>query len=376
MSLSQIFDNLPGLRSGSARCNNRFFIAQALLVMFCTIACSTESLWAQPGGKTYQFLEVTNSARAAALGGQVVAAQPDGVELAFHNPSLLDTTVHSQMALNYVDYFAGIHYGYVSAATRAGKKGMLAAGIHYLNYGSFEGADELGNLTGTFRAADYSVNLTFTHPVDSLITAGLTMKSVFSGLETYRSTALAFDAGLTYCNPGRGLAIAVVMRNLGWQLQKYYPNDVNASLPFNLALGFSKSLQYAPLTFYLVADHLEKWDLTYETDEDRENATDPFTGEIVTESGFDEFIDKAMRHLTLGTELKLGKNLVFRLGYNYRRRQEMKISSKPGTVGFSWGLGLNLRKFSISYGRPAWHLAGGANHISMSVNLNELGKNF
>jgi len=376
MSRNPIFDNLHSLRPEPARCTSRRFIAQALLVLIFTFVCKTEALWAQPGGKAFQFLEVTNSARAAALGGQVVAAQPDAVELAFHNPSLLDTIVDSQMALNYVDYFAGIHYGYASAATRAGKKGMLAAGIHYLNYGKFEGADELGNLTGTFRAADYSVNLSYAHPVDSLITAGVTIKSIFSGLETYRSTALAVDAGLTYHNPGRGLAIAVVMRNLGWQLQKYYPTDVHAPLPFNLAVGFSKTLQYAPLTFFLVADHLEKWDLTYETDEDRENATDPFTGEIITESGFDVFIDQAMRHLTLGTELKLGKNLVFRFGYNYRRRQEMKISSKPGTVGFSWGVGLNLRKFSISYGRPAWHLAGGANHISMSVNLNELGKNF
>ncbi|NJK85180.1 MAG: hypothetical protein HC906_03680 [Bacteroidales bacterium] len=70
-----------------------------------------------------------------------------------------------------------------------------------------------------------------------------------------------------------------------------------------------------------------------------------------------------MRHIILGTEFSLSKNLVLRFGYNYRRRQEMKVDARTGTVGFSWGLGLRISKFHLSYARSAWHLAGSPNYF-------------
>jgi hypothetical protein len=334
------------------------------------------SSFGQPGSKAFQFLEVTNSARVAALGGDAVAITDDDPDLAYHNPALLNREMHHHIALNYVNYFAGINYGYASAAAKLGAKGTLAGGIHYVNYGKFQGADESGILTGSFRAADYSVNIMYSRPLDSLFCFGFTVKSIFSDLESYNSTALAFDAGITYYNPASRFTAGLVMRNLGFQVKAYYPEGAGEPLPFNLALGLSKGLQYAPLTFYIVADHLEKWDLTYETETSKEGSTDPLTGEPLTESGFDIFLDKIMRHIIVGTELNLGKNLTLRAGYNYRRRQEMKIESKPGMVGFSWGIGVKVSKFRISYGRSVFHLAGGTNQFSFSMNLDEFSKKF
>ena len=87
-------------------------------------------------------------------------------------------------------------------------------------------------------------------------------------------------------------------------------------------------------------------------------------------------MDQMMRHVSIGTTVNLGKNLEFRAGYNYRRRQELKVETKPGMVGFSWGVGLNLTKFRISYGRSIFHLAGASNHFSFSMNLDEFNKKF
>jgi hypothetical protein len=331
---------------------------------------------AQPGGKAFQFLEVTNSARIAALGGDAVAIVDSDPELAYHNPALLSRDMHHCMTLNFVNYFAGVNYGYATAAAKLGKKGAIAGGIHYLNYGKFQGADETGTLTGTFRAADYSVNIMYSRPIDSLITMGFTVKSIFSDLEMYNSTALAFDAGVTYKNPASGFTAGLVLRNMGFQIDAYYPEGAGEPLPFNIALGISQSFQYAPLTFYIVADHLEKWDLTYETKEEKENNNDPFTGGPVKKSGFDETFDKLMRHFLVGLEINVGKNITLRTGYNYRRRQEMKIETKPGMVGFSWGIGVKISKFRISYGRAVYHLAGGTNHFSFCMNLDEFGKKF
>jgi hypothetical protein len=45
-------------------------------------------------------------------------------------------------------------------------------------------------------------------------------------------------------------------------------------------------------------------------------------------------------------------------------------------VGFSWGIGVKVSKFKISYGHPTYHMAGGGNYFSLSMNLDELSKKF
>ncbi len=341
---------------------------------------SAVASWSQPGGKAFQFLEMTNSARIGALGGDAVAIHDQDPELAYHNPSLLNSEMHHHMALNYVNYFAGTNFGYATAATKTGSKGMLAGGIHYLYYGTFKGYDENGIATGKFKAADYSVNVMFSRPLDSLFTYGFTVKSIYSDYEAYNATALAIDAGITYHNPQSKLTIGLVFRNLGFQVNKYYADGMNEPLPFNIALGLSKSLEHAPLSFYIVINHLEKWDLTYTTKKERDDKEDNEGSTIIdggsSESKFDKLVDKSMRHFVAGAEFNLGQNLVFRVGYNYRRRQELKIDEKTGMVGFSWGAGLNLNKFRISYGRAIYHLAGGTNQFSFSMNLDEFYKKF
>lgn len=331
---------------------------------------------AQPGGKAFQFLDVTNAARVAAIGGKAPAVYGDDLNMPFHNPALLNEQMHHHMVLNYVDYFAGINYGYASYARTYEGIGNFGLGIHYLNYGSFQGADETGALKGTFRAADYALNIMYSRKLDSLFTLGINLKPIYSSLESYSSFAMAIDAGIVYHNPEWIFTAAMVIRNAGIQLSRYYPNGEREPLPLDIQLGITQGLKHAPLRFYIVADHLEKWDLTYQTEEDIKNSVNELTGESNEKSQFDQFGDQLMRHITVGTEIMLGKNLTFGFGYNYRRRQEMKIDTKPGMVGFSWGVSIRISKFRISYGRPAYHLAGGSNHFSLSVNLNEFSKKF
>jgi hypothetical protein len=337
---------------------------------------SVGSLNAQPGGKAFQFLDVTNSARVAALGGKAPAVYDDDLNMPFHNPALLNELQHNHLVLNYVDYFAGINYGYVSYARTYQGIGNFALGIHYLNYGKFQGADETGALTGTFRAADYAFNIMYSRKLDSLFTVGINLKPIYSSLETYNSFAMAIDAGVVFHYPEWGFTSALVIRNAGLQLSTYYPNGEREPLPLDVQLGITEELKHAPLRFFVTADHLEKWDLTYQTEEDIKNSVNELTGETITQSKFDVFTDKFMRHIILGSELLIGKNLVFSFGYNYRRRQEMKIDTKPGMVGFSFGASVHISKFQISYGRAVIHQAGGSNHFSLLMNLDEFYKKF
>lgn len=343
------------------------------IIIYLIFSSFTNSI-CQIGGKAFQFLDMTNSARVAALGGKSIAIYDDDLNIAYYNPSIVSEGMNNHFVLNYVNYFAGINYGYASYARSMGNIGNFAAGIHYQNYGTFIGADENGMKTSDFHAAEYAFNLIYSRKIDSLIHFGVNLKPIYSNLETYSSFAMAVDAGITYHNPDKLFTASFVIRNVGTQLATYYPGGEYEKLPLDISIGISQGLKHAPFKFYIIADHLEKFDLTYTTEQDEEDKLNAFTGDENKENKFDETLDKVMRHIIIGTELSITQNLMLRFGYHYRRRQEMKISTRQGTVGFSWGLGVKISKFHISYGRSAFHVAGSPNYFSLSMNLSEFSK--
>jgi len=323
---------------------------------------------AQKGGEsTYSFLGLTNSARVAALGGEAVSLADDDINLVFHNPALLSPGMHNNLNLNYVNYFAGVNFGYASYGYHKEGIGSFAAGMHYVNYGTFDRTDELGENQGSFRAAEYALNLVYARSlIDSILTVGVNMKPIYSSLESYSSLGLAFDVGLTYHNPNTFTTIGLVAKNMGLQITSY--TGVREKLPFEIQAGITQGLAHAPFRFSIIYQNLERWDLTYEVEDSNDNTS---IGDEVEVGGFDVFGDKLMRHLVFGVELLLGENFHFDLGYNFKRRQEMKVTARPGTVGFSWGFGFRVSKFHISYGRSSYHLAGGTNHFSLTTNLSD-----
>ncbi len=345
-------------------------------IVFLGIVVFLSNTSAQSGGNnTYDFLNLTNSARVASLGGQQISIFDNDLNFTFHNPSLLNESMHNHLVLNYVDYFMDINYGYVSYARSRGDWGNWAAGIHYISYGKFRSVDEYNIQRGEFRADDYALNLIYSRTIiDSLLFAGVNVKPIFSDYESYRSVGLAVDMGITYQNSDKLFSAALVIKNAGFQIKRYYKKHPREPLPFEIQLGISQKLRYAPLRFSVLAQHLESWDLRYETLEELEPSSSFSTTE--NENKVDQFFDNFMRHIILGVEFLPSDNFNIRLGYNYKRRQELKIKDKVGMVGFSWGFGLRIKKFHISYGRATYHVAGASNHFSISTNLSELYKNF
>ena len=47
--------------------------------------------------------------------------------------------------------------------------GNFAAGLTYLNYGTFTETDISGVITGTFRASEYAFSMIYSREIDSLI---------------------------------------------------------------------------------------------------------------------------------------------------------------------------------------------------------------
>lgn len=324
---------------------------------------------AQTGGNdTYSFLNLSSAARVAGLGGNQIAVKDGDLDLGFYNPSLLDSTMDGKLSLSYINYFTDINYGYAAYAKNVEGVGTFAATLNFLDYGDFVLADETGENLGTFSAGDYALSFGYGRAIDTMWSVGGNLKFIYSALESYNSFGMAADISGTYYNSKRKLTIAGVMKNIGAQIKPYISGQ-REPLPFEIQLGLTKRLKHAPLRLGIIAENLQQWDLTGpETQEEVE--IDPLTGLPVETNQF-VFGDKLMRHIVLNGEILLTKNFHIRIGYNYRRRQELKLSDKPGTVGFSWGFGLKISKFVLSYGRAAYHQAGASNHFSVTTRLSD-----
>lgn len=337
--------------------NLRFTLISVLMLLQVTAS-------AQLGGEgTYRFLDLTNSARMAALGGSQVALADNDLDLTFHNPALLTPEMNQQLAINYVNYLSDINFGYAAFAKNVDGLGTFAAGIHFIDYGKFIEAGEEGEITGSFTAGEYALNLYFARPINDKVTAGVNLKPVYSVLESYKSFGIAADIGITYKTNDNATTFALVARNIGTQISTYYENGEREKLPFDLQLGFSKKLAHAPFRIMATIHHLNKWDLTQETQFEE---TTNFSANK-TESG----ISKMMRHLIIGAEMLPGPNFTLRVGYNHQRRKELSIENRSGMVGFSGGFGLKISKLTLNYGLASYHLSGASHHFSIATNLSQ-----
>ena len=293
------------------------------------------------GSATYDFLNLTNSARVAALGGENISLQDSDLNFVYHNPALLNSAMSENLIINYVNYFADINYGYVAYAYNFEKAGTFAAGLHYLNYGKFTKADETGVITGEFKAYELALNIFHSRKVfDSLFVLGLNLKPIYSKLENYTSFGLALDLGLSYTNTDKLFSAGIVLKNIGHQIKPYVEKNYEP-LPFDIQIGISQKLAHAPFRFSFLLHHLHKWDLTYNLNANQAFSTAPNT--IIEQKT--NFFDKSLRHAIFGVEFIPSKNFIVMLGYNHQKRKEMLLETKPFLVGFSWGLQIKIKKF-------------------------------
>jgi hypothetical protein len=334
----------------------------------------TNYSYSQIGGTTgYQFLEQPISARIAALGGNTASIKGNDLNLGFVNPSLINSGMDNSLALNYINFFTGTNYSSIQYANTFSEVGSFMGTLQYMDYGKIDYADENGNLGGTFGAYDMAITVGWGRQLDSSFSIGAAAKLIYSSYESYNSFGIAVDVAGTY-ETKSGWTMSLIARNLGMQISKYTPNSDRDKLPFDLQYAISKRLDHVPFRFSLIYDHMEAWDLTYLDPANPSDGYDPITGEPKYKTGFSKFGDQLMRHIIIGTELYIGKNLILRGGYNYRRRQEMKIDDKVGMVGFSWGFGVRIYKFRINYSRVTYSLVGSPNYLTVAFNLNSFMK--
>ena len=332
----------------------------------CILLLSTSLMKGQTlGGRTaYTFMKLQPSLVAAASGGTNVSLMTDEVSIAFQNPALLSDKMHGRLAANFNSLYAGIsHFSLYQAYTHDKLNTHFGLGLVYLNYGNMIETDPAGNEIGSLRPRDFMVQFSAARQYLNKWMYGATFKVIHSNYGLVRSSAIATDVGIRYCDTARLLQMSLVAMNMGVVLNPYVAGQ-SEELPFDVVFGISKKLEKAPVQFSFTAHHLHRLNVLY---------NDPSFNNVVgtPNSGSGKFsFENLFSHFIFSTQLNIGKYVEVTAGYNYMRRRELGIFNVPkGLVGFSLGAGAVFPKFQIRYALTYMQNTTGYNQLGINLPL-------
>ena len=378
--------------------NRRFRIILAVLCGLLTGGLHSGSgVWAQvsnAGRSVFSFMSLPTSSRLNALGGSNVSLSDGDISMGMCNPALLHNESHMVLQLNFSYYLPGTMFGSALYGHNFGEaKGLkserikelenegqpvrpnyFAVGIHYLDYGRMQYADENGNLTGgAFGARDILIDIMYARQLSRLFKIGVTLKPVYSIYESYSSFAIGADVGAHFQTPDSTFQMGLVLQNIGWQLKGFYSQDGGSNhemLPLNLQLGLTYRVKHAPLRFHLQIHNMQTWYLNYEwTSLDKS----PTTGDIIPHNI--PWYDMMFRHTIFAIEVvPKSEKFYISLSYNHRRRAELQLTDQRSLAGFALGAGVKIKQARIGFAVSQLTKSNFSYQVGLTLDINSLMK--
>ena len=334
-----------------------------LLFLFLFLLSATG--FSQIGGKSvYQFLNLAQSPRQAALGGKTVTVVDYDVNQAFYNPATINAEMHNRLSVNYGSYFGEVSYGTAAYAyTYDRHLQTFNVGVSYVNYGTFEGRDELGNLTSDFTGSEAALSLGYAYNLPwTDMFVGVNAKLISSTLESYNSWGAAVDLGFLYVDYDNDINYGLSVRNLGFQIKPY--EDTNEKLPLAIDAGISQLMENVPIRWHMTFENLQQWNIAFSNPNRAEGSLDGDSKEEKV-----SFFNNALRHVILGAELFPEKGFNIRLGYNFRRSEELRILEQRHFSGISVGFGIRFGKIKFDYSYSRYTVAANTSLFGLMIDL-------
>lgn len=319
----------------------------------------------QLGGRgTYQFLNLVSSPRQAALGGKIITNYDYDPDSALYNPATINYRMDKQLSANYVNFLADINYGSVSYAYLWDRRTqVIHGGVTYINYGTFDGRDESGESTGDFGGGEAAISLGYATEIPyTNIHIGANVKFITSQLAEFNSIGGAIDIGAIYNYEKWDLNAALVVRNIGTQFTPFV--DTIEPLPLEIDAGISQIVPNVPVRWHLTFENLQLWNIAFENE--ARGITD-LDGNVTTEEI--GFLDNVVRHTIIGAELFPEGGFNIRLGYNFRRSEELRIINQRSFAGLSAGFGLKINKLRFNYAYARFNSVGSSNLFGIGIDL-------
>lgn len=302
----------------------------------------TSSLHAQNESQTeYNFLRLPVSAHAAALGGDNITVIENDEALIFHNPALLTSVNDKTINLNYMNYMSGANMASASFNRIVKERASWAVSAQYVNYGKMKEVDENNVQTGEFSVKDLSFAGYFSYMLTNRLTGGISARLITSYLGSYNSIGFGVDLGLNYYDSDHEWSLALVLKNLGGQLKAYHDNFER--MPFDIQMGVTKRFTGTPFRLHATLVDLNHLDY------------------------------KFLNHLVVGADVLLTESIWIGGGYNFRRADEMKITTTNGSsshgAGLSFGAGLNLERFKLNLAYGKYHVSSSSLVLNVAYEL-------
>ncbi|MGK4568472.1 type IX secretion system protein PorQ [Flavobacterium sp. 3HN19-14] len=335
-------------------------------MFFCFPSSCTVS-FGQIGGKSvYQFLNLVTSPRQAALGGKTITIVDFDPNQGLFNPATINPEMDNHLALNYGTYYGEVKYGTAAYAyTYDRHLQTFHAGVNYVNYGKFEGTDEQGNLTSEFTGSEIALSVGYAYNIPySDFYIGANAKLISSTLESYHSFGGALDLGALFIDTRNDVNWALVVRNIGTQFSTYA--GTNEKLPMEIMLGISQEMEHVPLRWHLTLENLQQWQIAFSNPARAEGSIDGgSTPEKVS------VFNNALRHVIVGAELFPKKAFNIRVGYNFRRAEELRLLEQRNFSGISVGFGLRMNKIKFDYSYSRYTLAANTSLFGLTINFGD-----
>ncbi len=334
-----------------------------VVILLCSLRLSAQTL----GGNTvFNFLKLPNTPQLSALGGINVSQVSNDVGLAFNNPALLKSQMHSQLNAVFNGFYAGITSYHLSLGYHhQGLNTNFLWGLNFINYGTTRETDAAGNILGKFHPTDWVMQVSASRSYLEKWNYGATLKFISSNYGQYNSNGVAVDVGILYHDSINLFSASLLVKNMGVQIKKYDDTDPG-DLPFDLEVGATKKLEKAPFGFSFTAHHLQHFNISY--NDTLFNNDNGFVNDNEKKLTF----DKLFRHFVIATTVYLGDKVEVTAGYNHLRRQELNIGrGGNGLNGFSLGAALILDKLQVRYARSQYQNNTAYNQFGLNMTLNK-----
>ena len=277
------------------------------------------------GTAAANFLNIDAGARPAGLAGAFTAVA-DETSGMFYNPAGLGFSTSPEIQTMYSMWLADTYYGYMgySHPTCAGTFGL---GLQYLSSPAMTKIVD-GTATGDFTFADSAASFLYAKRLGETTSAGLTIKTVQSKIDTSTLSTFSGDFGLMFRTLEEGFSFGVAGSNLFGALgDEKLPASYRTGVAFKLSLPQQDS------------------DILFSLDACK--------------------TDSSPSYLAAGIEHWGAGVLGLRFGYKYLIDEQTRQSLDP-LAPWNAGLSLRIGKFAMDYAYEPFAALGVTHRISLT----------
>lgn len=336
-------------------------------VFFVALLSLSGAVSGQVGGEgVFAFLDLPVTPRVAGLGGKVASCQELNTSgMGAYNPSLITPAMHGQLEVGSSLFYGGMAYSHTSFFYQLNRGGIVGGSMRGIWYGRMTRRGELGEAQGTFSAYDLAFSAHWAYSLGDHFRVGVSLTPIYSQLESYWALGLILDAGVSYVSSSGLFNASLLLKNFGGSVRPYSRGN-HEWAPVELLIGCSYTLENAPLRFFLTIQNLNRWNTRYMYHAHytgNEGDMHPAKEKVWPEHHHQA---EVAAHPIVGLEIIPSRFFFLQIAYNYSRRQQLGIAGQFWFEGFSYGLGLNVGRFTLHYSRAHYHRAGGTNHLAIA----------